>query len=83
MSFLPTVEKNDESFHHSASWDAPDILCFFPLGVIYWPEGRVDRTSFEVKHLAWMRRYVASNHSNKKTKCFIKSSLSLYCAPIE
>jgi hypothetical protein len=40
--------------------DAPNILVF-PLhfGVIYWPEGRVDETSFEVKHLGWMSRYIA------------------------
>lgn len=38
--------------------DAPNIWYFFLLGVIYWPEGRVDRTSFEVKHLAWMSRYM-------------------------
>lgn len=79
---MSTVEKNDESFHHSASWGCSKYMAFPPFGVIYWPEGRVDRTSFEVKHLAWMSRYVASNQSNKKTKCFIKSSLALYCAPI-
>ena len=59
------------------------IVLFSPLELFIGQKGRVDRTSFEVKHLAWMSRYVASNHSNKKIKCFIKSSLSLYCAPIE
>ena len=48
------------------------IVLFSPLELFIGQKGRVDRTSFEVKHLAWMSRYVASNHSNKKTNSVLK-----------